>query len=103
MDEPIINHDEARELAAYKGENSNLARCYLDLSSRLSALTADRDQWKGRSDQLSEERDEAQSKLDAAHAVLRKLVTLEPSDYYPSAALTAIQAEADGVLPEDLK
>lgn len=36
-DELIINHEEAKELAACNAENSNLARCYLDLVSRLEA------------------------------------------------------------------
>ncbi len=43
-DEPIINHDEAKELAAYNAPNSNLARCYLDLVSRLHAVINERDE-----------------------------------------------------------
>lgn len=31
----ILNHEEAFGLACYKKENSNLARCYLDLHARL--------------------------------------------------------------------
>lgn len=43
MDDPIINHEEARQLAGYKAPNSNLARCYLDLVGKLSSqLTCDR-------------------------------------------------------------
>lgn len=32
----VANHAEAKELAEYKKENSNLARCYLDLSRQLA-------------------------------------------------------------------
>lgn len=31
MPEPVTNHEEAWDLACYKREYSNLARCYLDL------------------------------------------------------------------------
>lgn len=38
---PLINHDEAAQLAAMRANRSNLARCYLDLRSRLTLLTGD--------------------------------------------------------------
>lgn len=33
-----VNHEEAEEMALYKRNNSNLARCYLDLRSSTSRL-----------------------------------------------------------------
>lgn len=33
---PIMNHDEAKELAAIQAVHSNMARCYLDLAARLA-------------------------------------------------------------------
>ena len=45
----------------------------------------------------------AESKLHRAEEVLRKLVELAPSDYYPSPALTAIQTEADSLVPDPPK
>lgn len=32
--QPVVNHEEARQLAEYNREYSNLARCYLDLCAR---------------------------------------------------------------------
>ena len=37
---PLINHQEAYELACFKRENSNLARSYLDLRARLEQAEA---------------------------------------------------------------
>lgn len=42
-----------------------------DAPSRLDALTADRDQWKGRADQLSEERDTLEDRLQAIASAVR--------------------------------
>lgn len=50
----IINHDEARQLAAHKSATSNLARCYLDLHKRL------------KEDEAECRNKEAQSAIDAA-------------------------------------
>lgn len=37
MSDTIINHDEAFQLAQMKQQESNLARCYLDLRAQLAA------------------------------------------------------------------
>lgn len=37
MSDTIINHDEAFQLAQIKQQESNLARCYLDLRAQLAA------------------------------------------------------------------
>jgi len=38
-----LNHEEAHQLAEYKYNNSNLARCYIDIAKQLSAVTDQRD------------------------------------------------------------
>jgi hypothetical protein len=38
--EPIVNHEEADQLSNLKREESNLARCYLDLKLQNGALKA---------------------------------------------------------------
>jgi hypothetical protein len=41
MTDPIINHEEAAQLAAIKRDESNLARCYLDAVQRIAELEKD--------------------------------------------------------------
>lgn len=44
MSDPIVNHKEVFDLACYKREESNLARCYLalnDFVSRISRMSLD--------------------------------------------------------------
>lgn len=42
----VCNHDEARSLAHYKRENSNLARCYLALDIEVAELRRDAERYR---------------------------------------------------------
>lgn len=46
MAEAVVNHIEAKELAESRQENSNLARCYLDLSRQLAEAQAELALWR---------------------------------------------------------
>ncbi len=44
----ILNHKEALELAHYQKENSNLSRCYIDLTEQLATSQATTNLWKSK-------------------------------------------------------
>lgn len=54
--------------------------------SKLVSLTADRDQWKGRADQLQEERDSYASRLEEARKLLDEWVSYDNIEGAPNEA-----------------
>jgi hypothetical protein len=79
----IINHEEARELALIKQEESNLARAYLDLRSRIAELEVEVERLRTAMEQQQDyyrgERDRQRQRisgLEQRYAKLREAVEL---------------------------